>query len=134
MATHPHDFAILVQLGNCAKECGDFLGAHAAYVEALALSAADADLHLQMGHLFKKMGRRRDALRAYATAARLDPASAHAPRELAALHSGTADDIVLPLNSLDFLTASSVPELLAKAAEAHRFPDPFTAYRDLIDG
>lgn len=50
---HPDDFAIWVQLGHALKESSQIARALVAYSEALRLNEKDADLHLNLGHLFK---------------------------------------------------------------------------------
>ncbi len=73
---------VRVQLGNMLKDSGQFTAAEAAYREALAQSD-QADTHLQLGHLFKAMGKRGQALTEYRCAVELDPGAAGAVQELA---------------------------------------------------
>jgi predicted TPR repeat methyltransferase len=65
------------------KECGDLASAHDAYAEALRLAPADADLHLQLGHLFKVAHRLGDAGAWYEAALALDPSNREAAEHAA---------------------------------------------------
>jgi hypothetical protein len=53
----PQAFAYLIQLGNVLKEAGDPQASEEAYNQAFAMRPTDADLNLQMGHLYKKTER-----------------------------------------------------------------------------
>ena len=133
LAENPQDFGIWVQQGNCAKEAYDFATAHEAYVSALKLRQDDADLYLQLGHLYKLINRRVDAIRAYGMAYKLDRRLTDARNEMAALKTGKGDDFILPMNVLDTLSAGSLEELLREAEGLRNVTDPFAAYRELID-
>ena len=80
----PGDFEIWVQCGHSEKESGDFDAALQCYLAAQALRGNDADLHLQLGHLYKLMGREAEAIAAYRKCLEFDRDSADATRELAA--------------------------------------------------
>ncbi|WP_052214550.1 glycosyltransferase family 1 protein [Belnapia sp. F-4-1] len=58
-----------------------------AYREAERQCSGDADIHLQIGHAFKLLGRQEEALEEYARTLTLDPASDAARTELMALHA-----------------------------------------------
>ena len=79
----PGDAGIWVQLGNCAKEMGDFATADHAYERAIGLRDR-ADAHLQQGHLYKLMGRHEAALASYRRAVALDPRNGNARSEMLA--------------------------------------------------
>ncbi|WP_081433851.1 tetratricopeptide repeat protein [Azorhizobium caulinodans] len=64
----PGNQAIWIQLGNVAKEAGDFSTADDAYSKAIALDATNYEPHLQQGHLLKRLGRPDQARRAYVRA------------------------------------------------------------------
>jgi len=81
----PRDFAIWVQLGNCLKEAGSLIEALAAYQQAKAVDDADADVFVQLGHLFKLLGRRDDAIESYRASLRRQARNNTAARELLAL-------------------------------------------------
>ncbi|RMB25762.1 GT2 family glycosyltransferase [Sphingomonas sp. PP-F2F-G114-C0414] len=53
---YPDDFDIWVQLGHAEKEAGAFDGAEAAYRQALVLDPNDADLLLNFGSFYRRMG------------------------------------------------------------------------------
>lgn len=82
---HARHGAIWVQLGNMRKEAGHPEMALAAYETALQIDPAQADTHLQMGHLAKIMGDLDRAELCYAEAVRLQPGPGNAANELAAL-------------------------------------------------
>ena len=86
----PKDFGIWVQCGHARKETGDFDEAERCYLTALKLRSSDADLHLQLGHLYKLMGRSVDAREFYVKSHELDPSLGDARKELEAL--GWADE------------------------------------------
>lgn len=67
VASKPHDFAIWVQAGNCHKEAREYEDAILSYWRAIALDAAEADVHLQYGHTLKLLGRKEEAIEAYRT-------------------------------------------------------------------
>jgi GT2 family glycosyltransferase/Tfp pilus assembly protein PilF len=73
---------IWVQLGNMLKDSSQFAAAEAAYRSALALSD-QADTHLQLGHLFKMVGNRAQAVTEYRRAVELEPDLLGGVQELA---------------------------------------------------
>lgn len=85
LAREPADRGIRVQYGHCLKEAGDVAAALDAYREAEAFAPLDPDIALQAGHALKLLGDFEAAWRAYARALTLDPASAAAAAEVAAL-------------------------------------------------
>src|SRR5271169_2266936 len=66
---YPSLHAPQVQLGHAYKELGEFDRAGRSYHAALKLIPADADLHLQIGHLEKLKGNLTEAAGYYAKAA-----------------------------------------------------------------
>ncbi len=85
LAEHPNDFAIWVQCGHADKESGEFDLAEQCYITARRISVADADLHLQIGHLYKLMGRFADAAKSYQRCVELDAALVDAATEIRTL-------------------------------------------------
>jgi tetratricopeptide (TPR) repeat protein len=85
LTEHPDDFAIWVQCGHAQKESGEFDLAEQCYITARRISGADADLHLQIGHLYKLMGRFGDAARSYQRCLELNATLVDAATELRAL-------------------------------------------------
>src|SRR5258708_28896712 len=85
LAAHSDDFAIWVQCGHAEKESGEFDLAEQCYITAGRISVVDADLHLQIGHLYKLMGRFGDAARSYQRCVELDAALVDAATELRTL-------------------------------------------------
>ena len=67
---HPRDFAICVQAANCLKDAGNCQDALRVYWRAIALDGTDADVFLQLGHLYKLMGQFSLSGVAYASADR----------------------------------------------------------------
>jgi len=82
LAEYPNDFPIC---GHAEKESGEFDLAEQCYIAARRISVADADLHLQIGHLYKLMGRFGDAARSYQRCVELDAALVDAAAELRTL-------------------------------------------------
>src|SRR5258708_37246718 len=85
LAEYPNDFPIWVQCGHAEKESGEFDLAEQCYIAARRISVADADLHLQIGHLYKLMGRFGDAARSCQRGVELDAALVDAATELRTL-------------------------------------------------
>ena len=85
LADKPSDFEIWVQCGHSEKESGAFSAALDCYLEARTIRGDDADLSLQMGHLYKLMDREAEAVVSYQRCLALNPEDADARRELAAL-------------------------------------------------
>ena len=69
----PDNASILVQAGNMNKELRNLELAQVNYLRAKALLPENADLFLQMGHLYKVWNRLGDAIEAYQNAADLAP-------------------------------------------------------------
>jgi GT2 family glycosyltransferase/Tfp pilus assembly protein PilF len=74
------------------KELTRFGEAEATYRQALAQLPEDGDLHLQLGHLLKLLGRTTEAIAAYSTARRFLPDSEAPAVELRALGAAFGDD------------------------------------------
>src|SRR4051812_14253821 len=74
----PEDWAIWVQYGHCLKESGDPGGALLCYQEAERRQQNDSDVHVQIGHALKLLGRQDEAFGAYAMALTLDPGNRNA--------------------------------------------------------
>ena len=74
----------LVQRGNMLKDVGRLDAARSCYFAALALRE-DADIHLQLGHLFKLRGQWEDARHHYGVACDLDNDLSQAKIELEAV-------------------------------------------------
>jgi tetratricopeptide (TPR) repeat protein len=72
VSARPNLEAISVQLGHALKESGDFEGAEQAYLRFHAAHPADADIHLQMGHLYWVQEKFGEARRWYELAEKLD--------------------------------------------------------------
>ena len=79
-----------VQAGHCFKEARHFEASAFHYEEALAMGKYDPDLLLNMGHLYKRMGRIDLAELHYAYAVSIHPAIVHAVGELADLGVSTS--------------------------------------------
>lgn len=75
-------FRYLVQQGNCLKEAGKPEESLVSYQTAAKIFDDDSDLHLQMGHLFKLMGREIESRFEYQKAFHLDPKNDHARNEI----------------------------------------------------
>jgi len=73
------------------KELTRFEEAEGAYRQALAQLPDDGDLHLQLGHLLKLLGRTTEAIAAYSTARRFLPDSEAPAVELRALGAAAGD-------------------------------------------
>ena len=74
---------VQVQLGHALKELGRYDEAEAAYRSFLAATPFDADIHLQLGHLFNRQDDPAAALDWYERAQRLAPADAEIARHVA---------------------------------------------------
>jgi glycosyltransferase involved in cell wall biosynthesis len=83
--SHPDDFAIWVQRGNCLKEAGFCAEALDSYNSAIAINSTDADVFLQRGHVEKLLGQRDEAIRSYGMSLVLRPHDNDALRELLGL-------------------------------------------------
>ena len=73
LVSHPDDFGIWVQRGNCLKDSGSYTAAKMAYEQAVKLNPLDADVHLQLGHLLKLQGKKSDAVKYYKKSLELNP-------------------------------------------------------------
>ncbi|MCA0246933.1 MAG: glycosyltransferase [Proteobacteria bacterium] len=80
--SEPDDSAAWVQYGHALKESGSTSEAEAAYLKAAGLAPNDADIQLQLGHLYKVMNLRRASIWAYRAAHALDPAASDPVAEL----------------------------------------------------
>lgn len=98
------NFGILVQLGNCLKEAGDFSESLKIYDMAMRLKASDSDLFLQKGHLLKLMGRKNEADFAYHRSYILDPNNQSAQIEIEANGSLASHDFLLDDSSQSLKT------------------------------
>lgn len=78
----PENVGILIQSGNMNKDLHNFTKAEAHYLRAKALSPHDADLFMQLGHLYKVWRRLGDALKAYQLASDLVPGWQEPVREM----------------------------------------------------
>jgi tetratricopeptide (TPR) repeat protein len=65
LALQPKAFAFWVQLGHALKETEDMSGAEAAYQRAYSISPEDADLNVQLGHYYARVGLRDRAAEYY---------------------------------------------------------------------
>lgn len=81
----PSDVDSWVQRGNCLKEVSQYDQALPAYGQAQDVNAADADVHLQKGHLLKLMEWRKGAIEAYRRSLDLKPNGNPAFQELMGL-------------------------------------------------
>jgi tetratricopeptide (TPR) repeat protein len=99
---YPDDVAIWVQLGNSLKEAASFEAALVAYQNAVLLdTSGDADVFLQLGHLQKLMGRRKDAIDSYHASVVRAPDDNPARGELAALVAEAEGTLRLPAQPND---------------------------------
>lgn len=125
----PNDFGIWVQLGNCSKEARQYETSFKAYEKAKKINDKDADLFLQLGHLFKLMSNKPEAVLAYQQALTIRPDLGAAKIELDSL---SRDDLfhvaALPPTLVNFVSAESLPELIEQARCHRHLGDPFQVY------
>jgi len=129
----PDDHAIWIQLGNVAKEAGQFDKAMGAYRRALELDPDSADLHLQIGHLQKTRRMRSLAIMAYERALEINPLLTDAASEIRVLKQQDSDLPFLEFTSfLDDVRLDNVHELIAWASIQKIAEDPFKLYANII--
>lgn len=92
----PDDARARIQHGHACKESGDLDGAEQAYLGALRIRSDDADLHLQLGHLFKLRQQAGQARAHYQLAAIFDPSLTNARLEMGNI---AADDCIVTMNA-----------------------------------
>lgn len=68
LATGDEDVGLIIVAGHMRKEGRDFASAERHYRRVLELTPDDAEIHMQMGHFHKTVGRYRDALESYSAA------------------------------------------------------------------
>lgn len=85
LALRPDDWGIRVQFRHCVKEAGDPEAALGIYREVERRIPSDSDIHLQIGHALKLLGRREEAHHEYLRALELDLESRPAKLEVSAL-------------------------------------------------
>jgi glycosyltransferase involved in cell wall biosynthesis len=56
LQSHPRDFGIFVQYGNCLKDSGKAAESLEAYQAAIKLRPQDSDVYLQLARAFRKLG------------------------------------------------------------------------------
>lgn len=74
----PFAWTYRIQLAHALKEVGQLREAETQYLDALRAAPSDADLHLQLGHLYRLQGYNTQAGIYYARASHLGLADAHA--------------------------------------------------------
>lgn len=129
----PDEHAIWVQLGNCAKEAGNYKLSLSAYETALSLNGQFADTHLQLGHLYKLMGRSGSAISHYQQALQIDPSLSDAQNELSAISHHVQDKpFLLTGTYLDFIKARSLEDLMTQRQSYDDAEDPFRQFLSLV--
>lgn len=127
LASHPDDFDIWVQAGNCLKESGQLDPGLRAYWRAIALNPGDADVFVQAGHLHKLAGRTAAAAECYRDSILRQPNDNPAELELLAI-GGT-----LPVDAWS-ATPRSLSMKLAEFASRLDKLDSLASAQEVVPG
>jgi tetratricopeptide (TPR) repeat protein/glycosyltransferase involved in cell wall biosynthesis len=113
---NPSDVPIRIQLGNCLKEAGQLAEARDTYKIAIDLDDKNADGYLQIGHLFKLLGRNVDAIHAYRKSFELSPRDNPAFAELLAMGAvpqfDLSDDVIAGETATIYLDVTDLIDYL----------------------
>lgn len=122
LAVRPAALHLSVQLGHALKESGNYEAAEAAYRRFVAQNAEDADVHLQLGHLFARQERGAEAAPWYQEALRLAPPD-----------SSIARDAERALRDLETLPLRQKRRTALALTDESRFAEALPLLRRLVE-